>query len=194
MANLKIIEAKKAEVTTLAEKLKKANIVLLTDYRGINVEDVTKLRKDLKEIGAEYSVIKNNIVRRAFKECNIDGFDEVLVGPTAVITCDEDYLQTAKVMYKFMKDNEYYQLKAGMIEGEVKTKEEIFVLAQLPSREELLAKLAGVLLANIQKLAVALDQVKEKKSENAVEPEAVDAKEEIQEETKEVVEETKTEE
>lgn len=194
MANLKIIEAKKAEVTTLAEKLKKANIVLLTDYRGINVEDVTKLRKDLKEIGAEYSVIKNNIVRRAFKECNIDGFDEVLVGPTAVITCNEDYLQTAKVMYKFMKENEYYQLKAGMIEGEAKTKEEIFVLAQLPSREELLAKLAGVLLANIQKLAVALDQVKEKKSENAVETEAVDAKEEIQEETKEVVEETKTEE
>ena len=170
MANEKIIELKKQEVTKLAERFKKANIILLTDYRGINAEDVTKLRKDLGNVEAEYSVIKNNIIRRAFEEMGIKDFEEKLVGPTAVITCESDYLATSKVIYNFIKENDYYTLKAGMIEGAVKTKEEIFTLAQLPSREELLSKLAGVLLANISKLAVALDQVKKQK-ESGAEPE-----------------------
>ena len=194
MANEKIIELKKQEVTKLAERFKKANIILLTDYRGINAEDVTKLRKDLGNVDAEYSVIKNNIIRRAFEEMGIKDFEEKLVGPTAVITCESDYLATSKVIYNFIKENDYYTLKAGMIEGEVKTKEEIFTLAQLPSREELLSKLAGVLLANISKLAVALDQVKQQK-ESGVEPEVKEEKVEAVEEVKaeEVKEEEKTE-
>ena len=108
----------------------------------------------------------------------IKDFSEKLVGPTAVITCESDYLATSKVIYNFVKENDYYTLKAGMIEGEVKTTEEIFTLAQLPSKEELLSKLAGVLLANISKLA--LDQVKKQK-ESGVEPEV---KEEAKEEVK----------
>ena len=76
MANEKIIELKKQEVTKLAERFKKANIILLTDYRGINAEDVTKLRKDLGNVEAEYSVIKNNIIRRAFEEMGIKDFEE----------------------------------------------------------------------------------------------------------------------
>ena len=194
MANEKIIELKKQEVTKLAERFKKANIILLTDYRGINAEDVTKLRKDLGNVDAEYSVIKNNIIRRAFEEMGIKDFSEKLVGPTAVITCESDYLATSKVIYNFIKENDYYTLKAGMIEGAVKTKEEIFTLAQLPSREELLSKLAGVLLANISKLAVALDQVKQQK-ESGVEPEVKEEKVEAVEEVKaeEVKEEEKTE-
>ena len=194
MANEKIIELKKQEVTKLAERFKKANIILLTDYRGINAEDVTKLRKDLGNVDAEYSVIKNNIIRRAFEEMGIKDFEEKLVGPTAVITCESDYLATSKVIYNFIKENDYYTLKAGMIEGAVKTKEEIFTLAQLPSREELLSKLAGVLLANISKLAVALDQVKQQK-ESGVEPEVKEEKVEAVEEVKaeEVKEEEKTE-
>lgn len=193
MANEKIIELKKQEVTKLAERFKEANIILLTDYRGINAEDVTKLRKDLGNVDAEYSVIKNNIIRRAFEEMGIKDFSEKLVGPTAVITCKSDYLATSKVIYNFIKENDYYTLKAGMIEGEVKTKEEIFTLAQLPSREELLSKLAGVLLANISKLAVALDQVKQQK-ESGVEPQVKEeavAEEEVKAE--EVKEEEKTE-
>ena len=194
MANEKIIELKKQEVTKLAERFKKANIILLTDYRGINAEDVTKLRKDLGNVEAEYSVIKNNIIRRAFEEMGIKDFESELVGPTAVITCESDYLATSKVIYNFIKENDYYTLKAGMIEGAVKTKEEIFTLAQLPSKEELLSKLAGVLLANISKLAVALDQVKQQK-ESGVEPEVKEEKVEATEEVKaeEVKEEEKTE-
>ena len=194
MESEKIIELKKQEVTKLAERFKKANIILLTDYRGINAEDVTKLRKDLGNVDAEYSVIKNNIIRRAFEEMGIKDFEEKLVGPTAVITCESDYLATSKVIYNFVKENDYYKLKAGMIEGEVKTTEEIFTLAQLPSKEELLSKLAGVLLANISKLAVALDQVKQQK-ESGVEPEVKEEKAEATEEVKaeEVKEEEKTE-
>ena len=124
----------------------------------------------------------------------IKDFEEKLVGPTAVITCESDYLATSKVIYNFVKENDYYTLKAGMIEGEVKTTEEIFTLAQLPSKEELLSKLAGVLLANISKLAVALDQVKQQK-ESGVEPEVKEEKAEATEEVKaeEVKEEEKTE-
>ena len=164
MASEKILNQKKKEVEELAEKFKKAKLVLLTDYKGINVEDVTKLRASLRTTDTEYKVIKNNITRRALAECGIEGLDEQLVGPTAVIMSNEDYLEPAKAIYKFSKDNDFYKIKGGVIEGKVMTAEEIITLAKLPSRQELLAKLAGALLGNITKLAVALDQVKDQKA------------------------------
>ena len=90
MASEKIIAQKEKEVKELAEKMKNASLVLLVDYRGINVADVTSLRKSVREVGAEYSVIKNNITRRALKECGIDSLDEVLKGPTAVIIAQDE--------------------------------------------------------------------------------------------------------
>lgn len=167
MANNKIIETKKQAVSELVNKMEKSDIVLLADYRGITVDQVTKLRKELLEVGASYSVIKNNIIKRAFNEMGITEFDEKLVGPTALISCEGSYLETAKIIYNFAKENDFYSIKAGLIEGQVKSAEEVIVLAQLPSKDELIAQLAGVLLANIQKLAVALDQVKEKKNAEA---------------------------
>ena len=163
MANQKIIEQKEKEVKELADKLKEAKMVLLTDYRGINVADVTKLRADLRPTAVEYKVIKNNITRRALAECGIEGLEEQLTGPTAVIMSNEDYLEPAKAIYKFSKDNDFYKIKGGVIEGKVMTAEEIITLAKLPSRETLLSMLAGALLGNISKLAVALDQVKVQK-------------------------------
>ena len=141
MASEKIIKAKEEEVKKLAEKMKDASLVLLVDYRGINVASDTVLRKDVRAIGAEYTVIKNNITRRALKECGIDTLDEALEGPTAVIIAKEEYLPALKAIYKF----------------------ELTTLAQLPSREELIAKLAGCLLANVSKLAATLDAVRVKK-------------------------------
>ena len=163
MANEKIIDAKKAEVKALAEKMKEAKLVLFTDYRGINVTDVTDLRTKVRNAKAEYKVIKNNITRRALAECGIEGLEEQLTGPTAVIMSNEDYLEPAKAIYKFSKDNDFYKIKGGVIEGKVMTAEEIITLAKLPSRETLLSMLAGALLGNISKLAVALDQVKVQK-------------------------------
>ena len=165
MANEKILNQKKEEVTKLAEKIKNAKLVLLTDYRGINVTDDTQLRRDLRGVNATCSVIKNNITRRALQEAGVEGLEETLVGPTAVIISDEDYLEASKIIYKFGKDNEFYKIKGGVIEGKVMTAEEIITLAKLPSREALLSMLAGALLANISKVAVALNEVKKQKEE-----------------------------
>lgn len=167
MANEKIIAQKQEEVTKLAEKIKNAKFVLLTDYRGINVGDVTELRANLRKSNSEYTVIKNNIIRRALAEAKIEGLeDSVLEGPTAVIIDDNDYLAPAKVIYNYMKENEFYKIKGGILEGKVVSVEEIIELAKLPSREELLSKLAGSLLGTISKLAVGLDQVRIQKEQN----------------------------
>ena len=166
MASEKILNQKKKEVSELAEKMKEAKIILLTDYRWINVSDVTKLRAELRNSKSEYRVIKNNITRRALAEAGIEGLDNLLEGPTAVIMNNEDYLETAKAIYNYSKDNDFYKIKGGVIDGKVMTAEEIITLAKLPSKETLLSMLAGALLANISKLAVALDQVKQQK-ENA---------------------------
>ena len=166
MANEKNINIKKEQVTELANKMKESNLVLLVDYRGINVEDVTSLRNDLRNAKAEYKVIKNNITKRALAECGIESLDEQLEGPTAVVMTSGDYLEPTKVIYNFTKEHDFYKIKGGVVEGKVMTAEEIITLAKLPSREELLSMLAGALLGNITKLAVALDQVKVQK-ENA---------------------------
>ncbi len=166
MANEKTIAKKQAQVEELAKELKEAKLVLLTDYRGITVTDVTKLRSELRSANAEYRVIKNNIVKRALDANGEKELDSVLEGPVALITSKEDYLAPAKVIYNFTKGHDFYKIKGGVVEGKVMTAEEIITLAKLPSRQELLAKLAGALLGNITKLAVALDQVKSQK-ENA---------------------------
>ena len=164
MANEKTIAKKQAQVDELAKVLKDAKVVLLTDYRGITVTDVTKLRADLRNANAEYKVIKNNIIKRALDANGESGLDEVLEGPTAVVMTEGDYLEPLKAIYKFSKDNEFYKIKGGIIEGKIVSTEELITLAKLPSRQELLAKLAGALLGNITKLAVALDQVKDQKA------------------------------
>lgn len=182
MANIKIVERKKLAVEKLANEIEKAEIVLFTGYRGINVEQDTNLRKAIREANGTYEVVKNNIAKRACEKLNIEFDDEVFVGPTAVIIANEDYLGVLKVIYNFSKDNDFYILKSGLIESEIKSVEELQVLAKLPSREELLGMLAGTLLSTISKLAVAVNEVKNKKEEGS------DAKEE------EKVEEEKTEE
>ena len=103
MASEKIINQKKEEVANLAAKMKDAKIILLTDYRGINVADVTGLRADLRKSNSEYRVIKNNITKRALAEVGIEGLDNLLEGPTAVIMNNEDYLDTAKAIYEYSK-------------------------------------------------------------------------------------------
>ena len=166
MASEKALKQKEELVKALAERMKSAKVIILTDYRGINVADVTKLRADLRNTNSEYKVIKNNIIKRALDMNGESALDDLLTGPTAVLMGDEDYLEPSKVLYNFAKDNDFYKIKGGIIDGKVMTAEEIITLAKLPSKQELLAKLAGALLGNITKLAVALDQVKTQK-ENA---------------------------
>ena len=167
MASEKSINMKKEQVSDLASKMKEAKLILLADYRGINVEDVTSLRTDLRNAKAEYKVIKNNITKRALQEAGIEGLDEQLEGPTAVIMTNEDYLEPTKAIYNFSKDHDFYKIKGGVIEGKVMTAEEIITLAKLPSREALLSMLAGALLGTITKFAVAIDQVRIQKESAA---------------------------
>ena len=165
MASEAILKQKEEEVKALAEKLKNAKLVLLTDYRGITVDQVTTLRNTLRDTNSEYKVIKNNIVKRALDANGENELDSVLVGPTAVVIAEEDYVEPLKAIYKFSKDNDFYKIKGGIVEGKVMTTEELITLAKLPSRQELLGMLAGALLGNISKLAVALDQVRMQKEE-----------------------------
>ncbi len=167
MANKEIIKQKEEEVNALVEKMKDAKLVLFTDYRGINVEDVTKLRAKLRTSNTEYKIVKNNISRRALQKCEIEGLEAAVEGPTAVIIGHEDYLEPAKAIYEYTKDHDFYKIKGGIIEGKVMTAEEIITLAKLPSRETLIGMLAGGLLGTISKLAVGLDQVRIQKENTA---------------------------
>ena len=117
MASEKILKQKEEAVKNLAEDLKTSNLILLVDYRGITVEDATKLRKEVRETNAEYRVIKNNIIKRALNANGESGLDELLEGPTALITSKEDYLAPAKAIYNFTKKNDFYKIKGGIIEG-----------------------------------------------------------------------------
>ena len=167
MASEKILKQKQEEVKKLAEKMKNSSLVLLTDYRGINVADDTVLRKSIRNANGEYCIIKNNITRRALQECGIEDIE--LEGPTAVVLANEEYLPVLKAIYSYAKTTDFYKMKVGVLEGKVTSAEELTVLAQLPSREELIAKLAGCLLANVSKLAATLDAVKVKKESEAAE-------------------------
>lgn len=166
MASESILKQKEEDVKKLAEQMKNAKVILLTDYRGINVADVTKLRTDLRNAKADYKVIKNNIIKRALEANGESGLNDLLEGPTALVMGEEDYLEPLKAIYGFSKENDYYKIKGGIIEGKVMSTEELITLAKLPSKQELLGMLAGALLGNISKVAVALDQVRLQK-ENA---------------------------
>ncbi len=167
MANEAILKQKEEEVKKLAEKLKDAKLVLLTDYRGITVDSVTSLRSTLRNVNSEYKVIKNNIVKRALNTNGETSLDSLLEGPTAVIIGKEDYVEPLKAIYKFTKENEFYKIKGGIVEGKVMSVDELITLAKLPSKQELLGMLAGALLGNISKLAIGLDQVRIQKEANA---------------------------
>ena len=169
MASETILKQKEEEVKKLAEKMKSSSLILLADYRGINVADVTELRKKLRQANGSYNVIKNNITRRALAECNIEGLDDALVGPTAVITAEDSYLDSLKAVYEYSKDNDFYKIKAGVIDGKVVTSEELITLAKLPSKEELIAKLLGSFKAPLSNLAYLLNAIKEKKESESAE-------------------------
>ena len=166
MPSQKILEKKKDKVQVLAEKFKKAKMIVLTEYRGISVEDDTKLRATIRNNGDEYSVVKNSIIAHAAKEAGIEGLDN-LEGPTAVVIGYEDYATPAKAVNDYAKDNEFYTIKAGVMDGKMIEVSEVKKLANLPSKDTLYAMLASALLGNIRNFAVVIDQLKQKQEENA---------------------------
>lgn len=166
MPNAKVLAKKQSDVEALKEKFEKSKLIILTDYRGINVQDITKIRADLRKADCEYQVAKNTTLKFAAKEANLEGLADLFEGPTAITFSYEDYVEPAKVLYNYAKDSDFYKIKGGVMDGKIISVDEILKLAKLPSREMLLTQLATALLANIRNVAVVLDQVREQK-ENA---------------------------
>jgi large subunit ribosomal protein L10 len=159
------IELKKQVVAEIADKFRASKSTIIVDYRGLNVAEVTELRKQLREAGVEFKVYKNTLTRRALAEVGLEGLDEVLTGPNAIAFSNDDVVAPAKILNEFAKTHEALEIKAGVIEGNVATVEEVKALANLPSREGLLSMLLSVLQAPIRNFALVTKAVAEKKEE-----------------------------
>lgn len=175
MPSEKVLEQKKQQVAELTESFKKANVGVLVDYSGITVEKDTKLRKQLREAGCEYKVVKNTLLSLAFKEAGIEGMDEYLNGTTAIAYCDDSYVDAPKILSEYAAANDNFTIKAGFIDGGVVDVEGISALAKLPPKEVLIAQVLGgfnapiqgfanVLNGTIRGLVIALNAIAEKQS------------------------------
>lgn len=176
MPSAKVLEEKKQIVSELAERLKNSTAGVLVDYKGINVEQDTKLRKTFREAGVKYEVVKNTLLKLAVREAGLDELEAVLEGTTAIATSVDDAVAPAKVFKDFVKANSTLEIsfKSGFADGKVLSIDQINALADLPSREALLTMLASALLGTIRGLAVALNAVAEKNGDGA-EPAAEEA-------------------
>ncbi|HEY4390555.1 MAG TPA: 50S ribosomal protein L10 [Paenibacillus sp.] len=162
MANAKVIQAKQEAVDVVTSKLRESATTVVADYRGLNVAQVTELRKQLREAGVEFQVLKNTLVRRATAAAELSELDEVLTGPTAIAFSVEDAVAPAKILNDFAKKNEALKVKGGVVEGRVVGADQIKALAELPSREGLLSMLLSVLQAPVRNFALAVKAVAEK--------------------------------
>ena len=159
-----VTSAKQAVVAQLKEQLESAKGVVLTSYKGLTVAQDTELRRELREAGVSYHVVKNTMLRIAAKEAGIEGIEEHLEGTTAFAFSTEDAGAPAKVICGFIKKNkledaEVLTVKVGMVEGKVIGVDEVKALAALPSREELIAKLLGSMNAPISNTVNVLQGV-----------------------------------
>ena len=172
MPSQKILEEKKQIVIGIADQLKGSVAGVLVNYSGISVEDDTKLRKELREAGVQYGVVKNTLLKRAIEGTDLDGLGSVLEGTPALATSAEDYSAAARILCKYAKDSKTFEIKAGFADGKVLSAEEVNNLAKLPSREVLLAMVLGAMNATITGLAVALNAIVEKQQGDAPAEEA----------------------
>lgn len=161
------IEAKKQVVSEIAEKFAESQSVVLVDYRGLNVAEITALRKELRDNNIDYKVYKNTLTRRAVEEANLEELNESLVGPTAVAFGKDDVVAPAKILHEFSKKHDALEIKGGVIEGKVATLDEIKELSTLPDYNGLVSMLLSVLQAPIRNLAYATKAIAEQKEETA---------------------------
>ena len=169
MPSEKILEQKKAYVAELSERLKNSIAGVLVNYKGITVTDDTKLRKELREAGVEYTVVKNTLLSRAAKDAGIEGLDPVLENTTAIATSPDDYVAAARILCKYADSSKTFEVKSGFLDGEIISLEMINSLAKLPSREILLANVLGAFNAPIASFARAVQAIVDK-SEGGAEP------------------------
>ena len=166
---------KEAVVKELTDKFSSAKSLVITDYLGLNVAEITELRSKLREAGVEFKVVKNTLATIAANDVEMEEMTEYFSGPTAIAFGEDDAVSPAKILVEFAKDHEVLEIKAGLLNGEIISKDKVESLAEIPSREELLAKafasmkapltgLVNVLQGNIRGLVQVLNQIKEEKA------------------------------
>ena len=159
----KAIEIKSEVVSEIVEKLQKSSAAVVVDYKGLTVEEVTELRKKMREAGVDYKVYKNTLVRRAAKEVGIEQFnDELLVGTNAIAFGYDDPVAPARILKGFMDSHPKMKLKMGIVEGAFYDESKIVEMANIPSREVLIAKLLGSLKAPVSNFAYLIDAIAKK--------------------------------
>jgi large subunit ribosomal protein L10 len=160
----KAIEMKKAIVEEIADKFSRSTSAILYDYRGLTVEEVTELRKQFREAGVDYKVYKNTLVKRALEQAGIKGLTDLMEGPNAIAFSYDDPITPAKIGSEFAKTHKELELKAGIVEGEFFNETKVKELADIPTREALIAKLLGSLKAPVSNFAYLLQAIIEKQS------------------------------
>ena len=159
------VELKQPVVKEIAELLDGAQSSVVVDYRGLTVEQDTQLRKSLREAGVTYKVYKNTMIRLATKGTEFEALDNVLEGPTAIAVSKEDATAPARILFNFSKTAPQLELKAGIVEGTTYDAQGIKVIAEIPSRDELLGRLFGSMKSPISNLARVLNQIATKTEE-----------------------------
>lgn len=164
MPSEKVLQQKKDQVASITEQLKNASAGVLIDYKGITVAEDTALRKEFREAGVHYSVVKNTMLRFAAKNADLEGLNPVLEGTTALAYSESDPVAPAKIAAKYADQIKTgFAIKAGFMDGEVLDAAKVVELGKLPSKEQLLAMLLSGLTGNIRGLAVALNKIAEQK-------------------------------
>ena len=172
MPSAKVLEQKKQIVAGLSETLKNAVAGVIVDYKGITVADDTALRKELREAGIQYTVVKNRLLGLATKDAGLDGMEEFLNGTTAIATSAEDHVAAARILCKFADAHKTFSVKSGFLDGKVIDLDTIQSLAKLPSREILLATVCNAFNAPIASFARAVQAIVDKQNEGGAPAEA----------------------
>lgn len=160
-----IIEKKKQVVEEITEKFRASQTAVIVDYRGLDVAEVTELRKELRDAGIDFKVYKNTMTRRAVEAAELSGLNETLVGPTAVAFSNDDVVAPARIINDFAKKHEELEIKGGVIEGEVASVDQMNELASLPNYEGMVSMLLSVLQAPVRNFAYVTKSVAEQKEE-----------------------------
>ena len=162
MPSQSVLEQKKAIVAELSERLKNSITGVVVSYEGINVEDDTKLRKELRENDVKYSVVKNTLLSRACEEAGLEDIKSVLEGTTAIATSDTEYAAAARILCNYAKDHENFKVKTAYLDGAVIDMDTIISLSKLPTKEVLLANVLGAFQAPIASFARAVQAIVDK--------------------------------
>lgn len=170
MPSAAVLEQKKQAVAALAEDLKNSCAGVIVNYSGISVADDTKLRKELREAGVKYSVVKNTLLKLAAKEAELEIPEEVLNGTTAIATSADDYVAAARILSKYADTSKTFEVKSGYLDKEIISLEKIASLAKLPSREILLATVCNAFNAPIASFARVIQAIVDKGGADAAAP------------------------